>query len=210
MVSVLFFRFRFHGAEHFPAEGGALVLSNHQSFLDPAFVGQCHSRRMNFVARTTLSSSLIFRLVAGPLDPIPLDREGIGLAGIKEMLKRARRGEIIALFPEGTRTSDGELSELKPGFATICKRAKLPIIPAALDGAFQVWPRGKKFPRRGIVQMEYGRPILPDEYADWNDDRLVFEVTKRMGECLARAQRLRAMRERRRLLSRHDCVQRTS
>mgnify|MGYP002622691741 FL=1 len=194
MVSVLCFRFRFDGADHFPAEGGALVLSNHQSFLDPAFVGQCHTRRMNFVARTTLSKSLIFRLVAGPLDPIPIDREGIGLGGIKEMLKRAKRGEIVVLFPEGTRTKDGELGELKPGFAALCKRAKLPIIPAALDGAFQAWPRGKMLPRRGIVQMEYGEPIPPDVYADWDDERLVEEVRARIGACLAKAQRIRAMR----------------
>ncbi len=194
VVSVLFFRFRFDGADHFPEEGGALVLSNHQSFLDPAFVGQCHHRRMNFVARSSLRKSLIYRLVAGPLDPIPIEREGMGLGGIKEMLRRAKRGEIIALFPEGTRTKDGSLGKLKPGFAALCKRAKVPIIPAALDGAYQCWPRGRKFPRRGIVQMEYGEPIMPEEYADWDDDRLVQEVAERMADCLARAQQQRARR----------------
>lgn len=194
VVSVVLFRFRFDGADNLPEVGGALVLSNHQSFLDPAFVGQCHHRRMNFVARESLNRSLIYRLIAGPLDPIPIDRDGMGLSGIKEMLKRAKRGEIVVLFPEGTRTKDGELGELKSGFAALCKRAKLPIIPAALDGAYQAWPRGKKLPRPNVVQMEFGKPILPEVYANWDDDQLVAEVQRRMDECLQRARQGRQQR----------------
>ena len=106
-----------------PATGGGLVLSNHQSNLDPIVIGLCCTRRLNYVARQTLFSFAPLRWLLESLEVIPIDREGSGFGGLKETLKRLKRGEIVVLFPEGTRTPDGEVHSMKPGFCALAKRS---------------------------------------------------------------------------------------
>jgi 1-acyl-sn-glycerol-3-phosphate acyltransferase len=129
------------------------------------------------------------------LDAIPIDREGSGLGGLKETLKRIKRGEMVLLFPEGTRTPDGEVHAIKPGFCAIARRAGVPLVPVALDGAFEAWPRQRRFPRRAVIHVCWGEPIQPAEIDALNDDELVAEVARRIRICFdtARAARRRAI-----------------
>ena len=92
------------------------MLSNHQSHLDPVLVGLASDQRLNYLARDTLFGFAPFRWLINSLDAIPIDREGLGLGGLKETLKRLKRGESVLMFPEGTRTRDGEVGRLRPGF----------------------------------------------------------------------------------------------
>ena len=147
LAAVAVFKIRCFGRELVPQSGGGLVLSNHQSNLDPVLIGLACERRLNYVARTTLFRSAAFRWMVAALDAIPIDREGGGLGGLKETLKRLKRGEMVLLFPEGTRTPDGEVHAIKPGFCAIARRAAVPLVPVALDGAFDAWPRQRRFPR---------------------------------------------------------------
>ena len=116
LLAIVYLRLRCSGGERVPAEGGALVCSNHQSYLDPILVGVVFRRRMNYLARKTLFSSGPFGWLIAFLDAIPIDRDGFGIGGIKETLRRLKRGEMVVVFPEGTRSPDGELQSLKPGF----------------------------------------------------------------------------------------------
>ena len=84
-----------------------------------------------------------------------------GSGGIKESLKRLKRGEMVLIFPEGTRTRDGEIAPFRPGFTALAVRSNAAILPVAVEGAFQVWPRWKKFPGLGRIRVHYGEPILP-------------------------------------------------
>ena len=95
----------------------------------------------------------------------PLQREGMGAAGLKETLRRLRLGGVVTLFPEGTRSHDGRLGALKAGIAALVARAHVPVFPAALAGTFEVWPRSRVFPTLHPVRIHYGRPILPAELA---------------------------------------------
>ena len=186
---VLFAGVRGHGRLQFPQSGGALVLSNHQSHLDPVLIGLCFSRRLNYVARDTLFRFAPFRWLIQSLDAIPIDREGLGLGGIKETLRRLKRGEMVLLFPEGTRSEDGCVAPLKPGFCALARRGKVPLLPVALDGAFTAWPKWEKFPRRAMVHVQIGEPIWPDEIAKLSDDELVAEVQRRIVAAHAAARR---------------------
>jgi 1-acyl-sn-glycerol-3-phosphate acyltransferase len=105
-----------------------------------------------------------------------------------------KRGEMVLLFPEGTRTPDGEVHPMKPGFCTIARRAGVPLIPVALDGSFEAWPRQRAFPRTAVIHVQYGTPIAPQEIAAWSDEQVVAEVEGRIRQChaLARSGRLRA------------------
>jgi 1-acyl-sn-glycerol-3-phosphate acyltransferase len=191
LLATLGFRYRALGIHHVPRSGGALVVSNHQSHFDPVIVGVPLGRRLNYVARQSLFRFAPFRWLIRSLDAIPLDREGLGLAGMKETMRRLKNGEMVLIFPEGTRTSDGELGPIKPGFGAIVRRTRVAILPVGMDGAYQCWPRSKSFPGFGIVRVVYGRPIRPEDFESWSDERLLAEVEARMKECLAAAKAFR-------------------
>ncbi|HZN33292.1 MAG TPA: lysophospholipid acyltransferase family protein, partial [Pirellulaceae bacterium] len=107
LVAVWVFGLRVAGRENWPAEGGGLVCANHQSIFDPPLVGMTCPRRMNYLARDTLFRVPGLKQLIAFLDAIPIDREGGGLAGLKETLRRLKAGELVLIFPEGTRTHDG-------------------------------------------------------------------------------------------------------
>ena len=184
--AVLIYRIRFTGRENIPLTGGVLLVSNHQSHLDPPLVGIGVTRRMNFLARQSLFHFAPFRWLINSLDAIPLDREGIGISGMKESLRRLKRGEMLMIFPEGTRSHDGRIGRFMPGFTALAVRSGAAIQPAAIDGAFQAWPRSRTFPRLGRIRVHYGRPILPDEIAALDEKELLAEVKRRVDECFAR------------------------
>lgn len=191
LTAVTVFQIRFRGREFVPAAGGGLVLSNHQSNLDPIIVGLVPERRLNYVARQTLFRFAPLRWLLFSLDGIPIDREGTGLGGLKETLRRLKHGELVLLFPEGTRTSDGEVQAIKPGFCALARRTGVPLIPVALDGAFDAWPRQLRFPRRAVIHVQFGPPIEPAEVAALDDEQLVAEVERRIRACHAQARRSR-------------------
>ena len=185
--AVAFFGFRSVGRERVPLDGGALLLANHQSFLDPIFFGLSCQRMLDYVARDSLFNVPGLAWLIRSLDAIPIDREGTGLAGLKETLRRLKQGDVVVVFPEGTRSEDGEVGALKPGFAAVARRSKVAIIPAAIDGAHLAWPRERKFPRFTRIQVEFGEPILADEIALLSDDELLVEVERRIRACHASA-----------------------
>lgn len=183
MLGVLCFRIRCEGREHLPTSGGVLIVSNHQSHLDPVLVGLACDRRLNYLARETLFGFAPFRWLINSLDAIPIDREGLGMAGLKETLRRLKREEIVLIFPEGTRTRDGRLAPLKPGFSVLAKRTGVPVLPVAIEGAFDCWPRSRLLPGPGAIQIEFGRPIEKEEISACDDRQLVTLVQSRIEEC---------------------------
>ena len=134
----------------------------------------------------TLFSFGPFRWLIEVLDAIPIERDGLGIGGLKETIRRLRRGEMVLMFPEGTRTRTGELSQLKPGFCALVRRTKVQILPLAMDGAFQVWPKGQPLPKLGTVHLCVGQPITPEQIREWSDEELVAAVSG-IEHCLADA-----------------------
>lgn len=190
-VAVTFYQIRVAGRENWPTTGGGLVCSNHQSFLDPPLIGLTCDRRMNYLARDTLFKVPVLSPVMSYLDTIPIDREGTGLSGLKETLKRLKRGELVLIFPEGTRTRDGEVGLLKPGFCSVARRSGVPLIPIGMDGAYQAWPRTSWLPQPGRLAVVIGQPLSTTEAEALSDDELVAELQRRMRQCHRQARRLR-------------------
>ena len=179
IVAVVFYRIRVFGRENWPAEGGALVCSNHQGFLDPPLVGLCCDRQLNFLAKKSLFRFPLKGFIEW-LNAIPVNRAGTGLDGLKETLKRLRGGEMVLIFPEGTRSEDGELGPLKPGFIAVARKGKAPIVPVTFDGSFQAWPKWQLLPSLGIVHVMIGKPITCEEIAQLSDDELLSTLQERM------------------------------
>ena len=176
LVAVPVYHVRHSGRDNIPREGGVLMVSNHQSHLDPPLVGIGCPRPMNYLARETLFRFGPFGRLIYSVGAIPLDRDGVGLSGIKESLKRLKRGEMLLIFPEGTRTRDGEIARFRPGFTTLAVRSGAAILPVAIEGAFQAWPRRRRFPGPGRIRVHFGPPIVPAEFAGRDDRELLAEV----------------------------------
>jgi 1-acyl-sn-glycerol-3-phosphate acyltransferase len=191
LFSVGLLGLRVAGREHWPAAGGGLVCSNHQSFFDPPLVGLTCDRRMNYLARDSLFRVPGLSQLIAFLDAIPIDREGGGLAGLKETLRRLKAGELVLIFPEGTRTHDGEVAPLKPGFIAVARRSRVPLVPVAIDGAYQSWPRTARLPRPTRLAVVIGPPIEPQEVAELSDEDLLAELEQRILNCHAEARELR-------------------
>lgn len=194
LIGLLLFRVRCGGREHVPATGGVLILANHQSLLDPPLLGMVIPREINYVARDTLFDNKLLAPLIRSVNAIPIDRDGLGLAGLKETLRRLKRGEIVILFPEGTRTPDGEIQPLKPGFSALVTRTGACILPMALEGSYQAWPRRQPVPLPNLVQIEIGPPLSAAEASKLDERQLIAEVDRRIRECFAEARRKRSLR----------------
>ncbi|HEV3025517.1 MAG TPA: lysophospholipid acyltransferase family protein [Pirellulales bacterium] len=195
LLAVVVFRVRVEGREHVPSTGGVLVLSNHQSHLDPVLIGLACDRRINYLARETLFGFAPFRWLIYSLDAIPIDREGLGLAGVKETLRRLKQGEMVLIFPEGTRTRDGQIATLKPGFALLARRTSVPLVPVAIEGAYDAWPRRRLLPASATIHIRFGEPLLPEHASTFDDREIVTEIERRIRVCHALVARQRSLTE---------------
>jgi len=149
-----------YGRRHVPSEGGVLLLANHQSFLDPVLVSVKLDRAVSFLARHDLFEPWGFRWVIRQLNAFPV-RQGKGdVAAMKQSIALLQRGAALTIFPEGSRTENGELQPIAAGAALVVKRAKVPVVPVAIEGAYEAWPIHRKLPRTGRVRVMYGRPLL--------------------------------------------------
>jgi 1-acyl-sn-glycerol-3-phosphate acyltransferase len=186
MLCVLWFRIRVEGRHHVPSQGGGMLLSTHQSGLDPILVGLACNRNLNFLARSTLFRNPAFSFFLKIVDSIEIDRERGGLSGLREMLSRLRSGKVVLLFPEGTRTQDGSIGVVKPGFFPIAKRSDVPLIPVAIVGAFECMPKGSKWIFPKPIAVVFGKPIPPEDYRNWTEEQAVRAVAASLGDLYQR------------------------
>lgn len=158
-------RLRCVGAEFVPRRGPVIYVSNHQSYYDPPIVG-CLVTDRPFVAmaRASLFRSKVFSWIVHRIGAIPVEQDRADLAAIRAMITELRGGGCVLIFPEGQRTPDGAVGQFSRGLLTIIKRAKAPVVPVAIEGAFDVWPRARKYPRlRGRIAVRAGAPIAAEE-----------------------------------------------
>jgi 1-acyl-sn-glycerol-3-phosphate acyltransferase len=162
----LLFRPRAEGLEHVPAKGPAIVAGNHLSFVDPLLMPAVLERRITFLAKVEYFTApgLTGRLTALVLrgaGQISIDRSGrtAAQAAIQEGLGVLAKGELLAIYPEGTRSPDGRLYKGKVGVAVMALAAQVPVIPCAMVGTFGIRPRGRVLPRLRPVVIRFGEPL---------------------------------------------------
>lgn len=149
-----------------PRTGAILVISNHQSFLDPMVNGvTVWDRQFTALARDSLFVGP-FGWILRSVSARPIKREGGDLEAMKAALAELEAGRVVIIYPEGTRSPDGSLQEFKRGVLLLLRRAKPTVLPMGVEGTFDAWPRGRKLPRmRGKVVCVCGEPLSGEELA---------------------------------------------
>jgi 1-acyl-sn-glycerol-3-phosphate acyltransferase len=160
-VYTFYFGWRVCNPERVPRKGPVILASNHASFLDPPLVGAGIKRGINYLARESLFRFPVLGWILHQWQVVPVDRDGGGAKGLKAILDRLLAGGAIILFPEGTRTRDGQLQPARSGIGLTVIKSTAPVVPVRVFGTFEAYNRTMKFPKpcRRVV-VKYGRPML--------------------------------------------------
>lgn len=144
------YRFDVHGTENFPKEGGVLVCSNHIHALDPPVVGILAPRPVHFMAKEELFNAPILKTLIPKLNAFPVKRGMSDREAMRKAIQLLKDGNVVGLFPEGTRSKDGVLKEGLAGAGFFALRGDAVVIPTAIVGPY------KPFKRLKVI---YGKPM---------------------------------------------------
>jgi len=154
-----FFNYRVIGAANMIEDGPCIIAANHCSFFDPPLVGVACKRAIHYLAR----KSLLEWPVMGPLMPewnvIPVDPKNAERSALMGIIRVVRAGGAALIFPEGTRSPDGNLQPAQPGLGMIVAKTGAPVVPVRISGSYEVFNRKMKLPRRGNVRVQIGAPL---------------------------------------------------
>lgn len=160
------FRGEVVGADNLPKSGPFLMASNHCSHLDPPLLGCRLPHQIRFFARKTLWKPGFPAWWLTAVGTIPVDRDGADIAAMKKTIAAIEEGGIVILFPEGTRSMDGQLQPAKSGVGMIACKTQVPVVPARIFGSFEAFGRNAKIPTPHPVSVVIGRPLDPVDYDD--------------------------------------------
>lgn len=158
-VGTTLFDLKVYGEENVPLTGGALLVSNHQSYVDPIFIAAKLPRVLAFLAKSELFEPPGFNWLIRNCNAFPVKQGKGDVGAMKKTIELLQGGQAVLVFPEGSRSDDGKLQEIAAGAALVVKRAKVPVVPLVIEGAYDVWPRHRKLPRTGPVSVRFGRPM---------------------------------------------------
>src|SRR5579863_6906281 len=156
-VFATYFQWKVYNHERVPQKGAVILAANHASFLDPPLVGSGLKRDINYLARKSLFRIPLLGWILRTVNAVPVDRDGGGAAGLKAIMDRLHDGGAIILFPEGTRTLNGELQPARSGVGLTVIKSDAPVVPVRVFGTRKAWGRGQRIPRPCPVAVKYGR-----------------------------------------------------
>ncbi len=176
----LFIKLRFFNRENFPESTPYVIAANHQTYVDGMWIGAAlprgHFKKMACIAGKDLEDKhgLLGKLIVRVGRAIAVDRFGNPIRGLIIAKKKVDEGNILLVHPEGTRSHDGRLGEMKDGATYIAVKSKVPLVPIYIEGGYNVFPRQSKWPktfdhenkRKKRVNLYIGKPLLPSDYAN--------------------------------------------
>src|SRR3954452_1881307 len=177
----VFFRLSRNGRHHIPAEGGVLLASNHRSFLDPFVIGCCIRRPIYFVAKQELFENRLMGWFLNCMGAFPIRRGESDEESMKTALALLERGDVVVIFPEGTRTRGGALRKPKRGVGRLALQSGAPVVPIAVHGSERA--RRGWIVRPVKVKLRIGRPLTFPR-VETPSKSLANEVTARIWPCV--------------------------
>lgn len=161
----IFWRMEIIGIENLPKSGGLIIASNHVSYLDPAVLAASLNRKIYFIAKKEIFKNGFISFIFKNLNAISVDRKNADILAFKKAINILKEEKVLGIFPEGERSSDGDLQELKSGAIRIALKTGVPILPVAIIGTHKIYPRGLIFPilfKHKII-VRYGTPHYLDK-----------------------------------------------
>lgn len=165
----ILFRFRHEGSRKIPPPSdkrGVILASNHASYLDPPAIGLSAERRITFLAKEYLFRTFLVGPVLRGLGAYPIKTQADDFRTIRQLLKILEQGRCVAVFPEGTRSSDGRLKEAESGIGFLAVKSASWVVPVYIQGTFQAFPRQARWIRCRPVKVYYGDGFIPAEDAE--------------------------------------------
>jgi len=157
------FSMQVEGKDNVPKEGGVLLAANHVSMLDPIVVGCAIDRPVRFMAKRELFENPFLGVILRGLGAFPVQRGKDDKNAFHQALEVLRDGQVLGMFPEGTRSFDGRLKKAYSGAAVLAEKTGAYLVPVGIVGTGRVMRKGAVLPRRGRVFVKFGKPIDPAE-----------------------------------------------
>ena len=178
------YRHKIYGLSHFHS-GPALIAANHTSFLDPPIVSVSAPQEVHFLARKTLFKNPIFGALIRKLNSHPVSGGAEDITVFKTIVALLKEKKKVIIFPEGKRSFDGKIGEIKPGIALLLARTEAAIIPAYIDGAYKIWGRKRSLPKLfGRTAIVFGSPIFYNPKVGKDRKEAQKEVTDNLEKAL--------------------------
>ena len=152
------FRCRVYNPERVPVAGRVIIAANHESYFDPPFIGSSLPRPINYLARENIFSHWLSGFFFRGLNAVPVDREGGGAKGLKIILERLLKKNGIIIFPEGTRSFDGEMLPAQAGIGLTVIKSQAPVVPVRI-WTFNAFNRNRTFPKPLMMSVKFGKPL---------------------------------------------------
>lgn len=160
IILKIFWRMKVEGFENIPKKGAVIIASNHVSYLDPAVLIASSNRKIYFITKKEIFKNTFVSFILKKLNAFSVNRENVDILAFKKVINILREEKVLGIFPEGKRSSNGELQELKLGAIKIAMKTGVPILPVGIIGTHKIYPRGIKFPilfKHKII-VKYGAP----------------------------------------------------
>jgi 1-acyl-sn-glycerol-3-phosphate acyltransferase len=175
----LFFIIEIKGKNNFPRKGGFIVASNHLSYLDPPTIGFVCPRKLNYFAKSSLFKIKIFSNLIKMLGAIPIEKDSTVFT-LRKGLEILKKGQGLVIFPEGTRSRNGEIKEGKPGIGFLVVKSKVPIIPVRLIGTDKALSFGGKFIKISKIKVIVGKPLYIEKENYHEISKIVMDEIKKL------------------------------
>lgn len=153
----IFYPYQIIGLDHLPSTGGMVVSPNHISNLDPPLLGLSMKRPVRFMAKEELFRISLLGKVLVQLGAFPVKRGGNDSQALKTAMRILKDGDVLGIFPEGTRSKTGQINKVYAGAALFALRTQVPLVPVAIVGPYRLFRK---------VRIIFGEPIDPKEYLE--------------------------------------------
>jgi 1-acyl-sn-glycerol-3-phosphate acyltransferase len=168
LILRLYFRVCVEGQEHIPKAGACIIVANHTSFLDPFLIGTITPRIIHFLTYAYFYYLPQCHWYCKRTHCIPLKQDGKDISALKTALRLLKDGACVGIFPEGRRSDTGQLLQGESGVALIALKAKVPILPIGIRGAYESFPVRARFPKPHRITVTFGKPFRLEECLDLN------------------------------------------
>ena len=185
ILARLFFGFRIIHRERMIQTGRVILAMNHQSFFDPPLAGNTSDRAIYFLAKKSLLKAPVLGWLLPKLNVIPVELERTDRSALKALIRILRSDQGVLVFPEGSRTPDGNLQPALPGLGLVIAKTRAPVVPMRIFGAFEAWPIGGKIRLWRRISIVVGNPIYFSD-ADFERGRdLYARLSRRVMDAIA-------------------------